>query len=346
MSLLTRRFFDRIQNSTFTKLRLPAPPYHDPSFWDRAYKDLTPDDCIEWGGFDVTDLLTFRCERVPFDGDADDGRDDVADGASSPSSYMTLAECLDVRRHSSPEDASAAYQRRRANNNHNHPSNNSSDNNNSENNDAILLLGCGNSKMGEQLLVNSFEGPFLHVDVSSRVVSSMTTRYERYVKEAAVRRMEFIVDDAAEGLTSLEPRSVGGAVVDKGVFDALHCSLPNINVQEEEEMRMSGSSSPIRRIMDSVHRVLRPSRPFVFFSRSDPEFMLRRVFGDGIGADERRKRWGDISVMKLTDLNVMLYRLVKADESGQQSASKKDSNTISSSVTTRAFKRKNRQRKK
>ena len=187
-----------------------------------------------------------------------------------------------------------------------------------------------NFKIGDQLLIHSFEGPF-----SSKVVFSMTTRYERYMKEAAVRRMEL-----------LEPRSVGGAVVVKGVFDALHCSLPNINVQEEEEMTMSGSSSPIRRIMDSVHRVLRPSRPFVFFSRSDPEFMLRRVFGDGLGADERRKRWDDISVMKLTDLNVMLYRLVKADESGQQSTSEKDGNTISSSVTTRAFKRKNRQRKK
>eukprot|EP00956_Cyclotella_meneghiniana_P020250 scaffold35457_cov62-Cyclotella_meneghiniana.AAC.3 len=329
MSLFTRHFFDKIQNSSFTKLRLPAPPYHEPSFWDRAYKDLSPDDCIEWGGFDVNHLLKFRYERVPLDdsGDSHVNDDDLM--------TMTLAECLDLQQHSSPEEASAAYQTRQA-----RATNNNTSDYSNNNNDAILLLGCGNSKMGEQLLINSFEGPFLHVDVSSKVITSMTQRYERYIKEAKVQRMEFIVDDATEGLTSLEPNSVGGAVIDKGVFDALHCSLPNINIEcEEDEM------NPIQSIMESVHRVLQPSRPFVFFSRSNPEFMMRRVFGDGFDADERRKRWDDISVVKLTDLNVMLYRLVKADESLQQSSGGKDSNTLSS-VTTRAFKRKHRQRNK
>lgn len=230
----------------------------------------------------------------------------------------TCAKWLYVQQHSSPEDASSTYQERKLNND--------------TNNDAILLLGCGNSKMGEQLLVNAFEGPFLHVDVSSKVIQCMTQRYEKYLNEAKVQRMEFIVDDAATGLTSLEPESVGGAVIDKGLFDALHCSLPNIHTDTDE------SGDPILNIMDSIHRVLQPSRPFVFFSRSSPEFMLRRTFGNGYEADKRKRQWNDISVIKLVDLDVLLYRFIKAD------LDTADSKNIS--VTTRSFRKKNRPRRK
>lgn len=204
----------------------------------------------------------------------------------------TIAEYLGIQQHKTPEDASKSFQHQKLSND--------------TSNDAILLLGCGNSKMGEQLLINSFQGPFLQLDVSSKIIKCMTQRYETYIKEATVQRMEFIVDDATE-LTSLEPGSVGGAVIDKGLFDALHCSLPNVNMEAEGE-------SPIQSIMDSVHRVLQPSRPFVFFSRTSPEFMLKRTFGDGYEAEENATQWKDIEVIKLTDLDVLLYRFVKAEE--------------------------------
>jgi hypothetical protein len=311
MSLVTRNFFDKIQNSTFTKLRLPSPPYYDPSYWDRAYKDSTPDDCIEWGGFDLTGLLNFRYEHVPIE----------EGGVEKDGGMSTIAQWLNIRQHSSPEEASSAYQERRRSND--------------TENDAILLLGCGNSKMGEQLLVNSFQGPFLQVDVSSKIIQCMTQRYEKYLKEALVQRMEFIVDDAATGLTSLEPQSIGGAVIDKGLFDALHCSLPNINERTDKEC-------PMQSILKSVHTVLQPSRPFVFFSRSSPEFMLRRTFGDDFETAERRRQWSDISVIKLIDLNVMLYRFIKAEENEEGGIN----NSGSLRVTTRAFRKKNRQQRR
>jgi ubiquinone/menaquinone biosynthesis C-methylase UbiE len=308
MSLSTRHFFDRIQNSSLTKFRLPSPPYYDPSYWDRAYKDATPDDCIEWGGFDLNRLLKFRWERISLD-EFGFASNDVAEEKEGTS---TFAEWLDIQQHESPEEASSAYQQRKL-------SNDSS-------NDAILLLGCGNSKMGEQLLIHSFQGPFLQLDVSSKLIQCMTQRYDKYLKEAAVKRMEFIVDDATE-LTSLEPNSVGGAVIDKGLFDGLHCALPNVNLEIDD-----GKDS-IRKIMESVHRVLQPSRPFVFFSRSSPEYMLRRSFGDDYEIEERRRRWKDVSVIKLVDLDVMLYRFVKAEENNED---------VNLRVTTRAFRMKKR----
>ncbi|KAL3797505.1 hypothetical protein HJC23_009869 [Cyclotella cryptica] len=326
MSFVTRNFFDKIQNSTtFTKWRLPSPPYYDPNYWDRVYKDLTPDDCIEWGGFDLNGLLKFRFERVTLD---EHHGSDVGTQETDSEKESTFAKWMGIQQHSSPEEASQRYLERRTNN--------------EKCNDTILLLGCGNSKMGEQLLVHGFQGPFLHLDVSSKVIQCMTQRYETYLKQAAVQRMEFIVDDAATGLTSLEPESVGGGVIDKGLLDALHCSLRNIHAEDTS----NDDGDPIQNIVASVHRVLQPSRPFVFFSRSSPEYMLRRAFGKGNDARNRRKLWTDISVIKLTDLNVMLYRFIKAENHASKQRGMDDGNTVNSRVTTRGFRLKNKQRKK
>lgn len=327
MSFVTRNFFDKIQNSTtFTRWRLPSPPYYDPTYWDRVYKDFTPDDCIEWGGFDLNGLLNFRYERVALEEHRDStGGPPRTDRAQE----STFTQWMDIRQHSSPEEASQSYLERRRNND--------------KRNDTILLLGCGNSKLGEQLLVQGFQGPFLQLDVSSKVIQCMTQRYEKYIKQASVKRMEFIVDDAATGLTSLEPESVGGGVIDKGLLDALHCSLGNIHADDTSK----GDDDPIRNIVASVHRVLQPSRPFVFFSRSSPEYMLCRAFGNGSDSRERRRLWTDISVIKLIDLNVMLYRFVKADDNRADKQGDSDfSDRVNARVTTRGFRTKNKQRKR
>ena len=140
--------------------------------------------------------------------------------------------------------------------------------------------------------------------------------------------------DDATSLTSLQDNSVGGAVIDKGLFDSLHCSLPNIHFSDDDE-----EEDPIRSIMESVHRVLRPSRPFVFFSRSGPQFMLKRTFGDGLEGDERRKLWSEVSVVQLVGLNAMMYRFIKANES-DSSVSHENIR-----VTTRSFRHKNKRRR-
>ena len=89
--------------------------------------------------------------------------------------------------------------------------------------------------------------------------------------------------------------------------------------------------------MKSVHNVLQPSRPFIFFSRSEPQWMLRRALGKDEYTDlvnninsrgskhqqqkqkqqhrRRRKRlWKDIEVVKLVDYDLLLYKVVKVEE--------------------------------
>ena len=144
----------------------------------------------------------------------------------------------------------------------------------------------------------------------------MTERYQKYLEEAAVKRMEFIVDDA-NGLTSLSPESIGGGVLDKGLIDVLHLSAGAISMEDEDfRENLDKENNPmIPQIVDSVHKVLQPSRPFVFFSRSGPEYILRRTLGTmQLDWDEGiRKKWKDVQVLKLLDFDMLLYRFVKAD---------------------------------
>jgi spermidine synthase len=216
----------------------------------------------------------------------------------------TFSECMGIGQFSTIEEAIGRYEDLQ--------SQTTSDKNNRDN-ESILLIGCGNSKIGEQILTSSFVGPVLQIDISSKIIQLMTQRYQKYFREASVKRMELIVDDA-RGLTSLSSESVGGGVLDKGLVDVLHCSTGNGDDDDAAE------GNPIRNIVESVHRVLQPSRPFVFFSRSEPEYILKRTLGTvNLNSDRRiRQRWKEVQVLKLVDLEILLYRFVKADPSRKQ----------------------------
>eukprot|EP00578_Thalassiosira_sp_NH16_P026808 CAMPEP_0181095884 /NCGR_PEP_ID=MMETSP1071-20121207/10744_1 /TAXON_ID=35127 /ORGANISM="Thalassiosira sp., Strain NH16" /LENGTH=325 /DNA_ID=CAMNT_0023178269 /DNA_START=63 /DNA_END=1043 /DNA_ORIENTATION=+ len=324
MSLRGRKFFDALQHhpaSLFnsSRFRLPCPPYQNSDYWDRLYKDMSSDDVHEWGGFDLqSGLLQFRHETLlhHYDGPK---KNDHHQGEVKKSTFQ---DCMGVSRLSTPEEAIKRYE----------------DHQSDDTDESILLLGSGNSKIGEQILINSFVGPVVQIDISSKVIHLMTQRYQKYLAEASVKRMEFIVDDA-NGLTALSPDSIGGGVVDKGLIDVLHLSGAMMSMDDNDiSENLDGANNPIPRIIDSVHRVLQPSRPFVFFSRSGPEYILRRAFGTvHLDWDEEiRKKWMDIQVLKLLDLDMLLYRFVKADPA--------ETETETTRVTTRGYRKKKKRK--
>jgi hypothetical protein len=378
-----RKFFDALQNhpSFPSRIRLPCPPYENPAFWDRLYKDMTYDMVNEWGDVDLSSaLLQFSYQRVPIsllpsssssdnneghDGSGDDSRlksySSQQEIISATTNTTTFANWMDVTQLSSPEEAIERYKQHQLSNidqdNNNNSSSSSSNNNTkSNNNEAILILGCGNSKLGEQLLINSFIGPIYQLDISSKLIQLMTQRYQKYLSETSVKRMEFIVDDATTGLTSLEPECVGGGVVDKGLLDVLHCAEGRILDDDEEN-----DDDVVRKIMKSVHNVLQPSRPFIFFSRSEPQWMLRRALGKDEYTDlvddiinsrgskhyqqqkqqhrrRRRKRlWKDIEVVKLVDYDLLLYKVVKAEEGDNDVDVDTEDAELNSVITRRSY---------
>lgn len=61
MSLSGRRMIDGVKGTIGRFLRLPSPPYGDPSYWSSVYKDFTPAQTFEWGRLTLeNDLLEYE----------------------------------------------------------------------------------------------------------------------------------------------------------------------------------------------------------------------------------------------------------------------------------------------
>ena len=121
----------------------------------------------------------------------------------------------------------------------------------------ILILGCGNSKFGEDLLEIGLATPIVQIDVSQRVVETLSMR----CRDALQTGDMLILQDDATVLSAI-PDASCQAVVDKGMVDAIFCADAYRQCWE---------------ILYAVHRVLRDDGVFVVFSYSNPEFILQKL---------------------------------------------------------------------
>jgi ubiquinone/menaquinone biosynthesis C-methylase UbiE len=163
----------------------------------------------------------------------------------------------------------------------------------SETDKSILLLGCGNSKLGEDMAEHGWRGPLIQVDVVSRVLDTMAERCAPLVEQGV---MDFVHDDATV-LSAFDNKTID-AVIDKGLVDALFCA-DNFN--------------QVHGVCNSAHRVLKNGGILLIFSLSQQEYLLPRV----IQPDSTEvPRWKDIQVRQLE--SILMYRFQKNDETAKR----------------------------
>lgn len=253
MSLRGRYIIDRIKSVVSNHFRLPCPPYGDPGYWDAAYMSLGPQDSYEWGDVTLQDVLQYQYRPVEWD---------------VPSSSSTTAK---TRQSSSLGEALGIPP-------------------NADKDEPILMLGCGNSKFGEAMIEHGWRGPLIQVDVSSRVIETMSHRCHALIQNG---HMNFVQDDACE--LSAFRDGMMQACLDKGLIDAIYCA---------EEYDQLG------KILKSMERVLKPGGSFVFLSFSRPEFLLPRLMKDEM-RDIRRSQWTCLQVHELE--RILLYKMQKVE---------------------------------
>ena len=269
---------DRVKRSISRYLRLPVPPYENPSYWEGVYRTLGPDDVFEWGDIRCADLLRYQ--------------------------YRSRHRLSDVRRSQQNQKGSAPQKR------------NASDTTRTIEaslgetlgvyakapcNEPIMLLGCGNSAFGQEMVEAGWRGPLIHVDIASRAIESMSQRCAPHQRTGD---MQFIQDDATV-LSAFENDKVN-AVFDKGLVDALFCA-------DAYEQCFD--------VMKAVNRVLTPGGHFVVLSFSRPEFIFEKMLGQ-----RRHSRtssvpnilWEDIQIRELD--RILLYRFQKAKPSKTESS--------------------------
>jgi ubiquinone/menaquinone biosynthesis C-methylase UbiE len=158
MSLGGRYVIDRVKRAVGRYLKLPVPPYEDPNFWEKVYKDMGPDDVFEWGQFGAKDLFRYKYRNLYYDFVTREQK------AGDVTIETTLGETLGVHNNEADEKP-------------------------------ILILGCGNSEFGEHLLEHGWRGPIVQVDVASRVVDSLSIRCSDYLSNGD---MMIAQDDASQ----------------------------------------------------------------------------------------------------------------------------------------------------
>lgn len=119
----------------------------------------------------------------------------------------------------------------------------------------VLILGCGNSKFGEDMQRDGWSGPIVNVDFSSVVIDQMQRKYsDQFYRDWTARghtyptKMEFICADITERLP-FDDYSFD-LIVCKGSFDAILCS--------------PGSKLTIVRLVKECYRLLAPGYGIFF----------------------------------------------------------------------------------
>jgi len=347
MSLFGRRIIDKFK-TTLPRLALPVPPYGSGKYWEKVYATLGASDVYEWGDLTMEGLEIIRYKRQFRDGIRDLYGDSVVakeKGKGKEKRADSNHNADDTNLEENFDQAIGVYTNKMDSTKTRH--HNDDDDDDDETKSSILILGCGNSNLGQEIYSyydnqhqkiqsnastqsahaqantqakGEMNVNIIQCDISPSVVSSMSERY------AHLPNMSIVQADACSHPKSNESNSFHyatpkqehsiDAVVDKGLMDALFCSDKNL----------------MPRVMMNVHRSLKVGSAFVFFSFSRPEYLLKKTIvrdnvwqsddfmhGDrddnnnGESSDEglQLNLWSQVDVCELD--SIFMYRFIKSD---------------------------------
>ena len=149
--------------------------------------------------------------------------------------------------------------------------------------DKILNIGCGNSKLSEDLSEEGYED-ITNTDFSTKVITIMEQTYkEKFPK------MKFKVVDVLD----MKEFQTGtfNTVLDKGTLDCIlcgDCSVPNA-----------------AKMMAEVFRVLAPGGHYMVITYGDPEYRKKYL---------ETQPWASLTVDKLAKPSAAVSSTINADE--------------------------------
>lgn len=321
MSLWGRSVIDRMKYSVRGYLKFPMAPCDDPSYWEQIYRPLGPQDVFEWGNVSYDNLQQYQYTSILSPNQQPlllkNHNYTIQEQIEKLTSQTTATAKITTTFHETinvyPRNVEI-IRKNEEQHDSNDDTNINNNNNTYENDEPILLVGCGNSKLGEDLITKGFyNGPVIQLDVSNRLIDTMNLRCAQYIQDGT---MIFVQDDATE-LSSLNDSTIN-ASIDKGLIDVLFCGDMYDHCHD---------------IMTSIHRVLKHNGTFCMLSFSQPKYLLHHLLippdinkiqydNDENHYLMNNKRyeqtvnnlqymWSDIQVRKLDQ--IYLYRFVKAE---------------------------------
>ena len=150
-------------------------------------------------------------------------------------------------------------------------------------NDKILNLGCGNSRLSEELSEEGYED-ITNIDFSTKVINIMEEKCK-----PKFPKMSFKVMDALD-MKEIQTGSFN-TVIDKGTLDSILCgdnSVPNA-----------------QKMISEVFRILAPGGHYICITDGDPEHRKKYL---------ETQQWGNLSVDKVAKPSAAISSNINADE--------------------------------
>lgn len=166
----------------------------------------------------------------------------------------------------------------------------------------ILVVGCGNSEMSEELARAGWEASRIHsVDFSATGIEQAATR-ARGSGDPRLAALQFRVTDCRV-LHEAFPSNSFDCAIDKGLLDALYCS--------------SSADQSVPATVRSILRVLRPGARYISLHSGSLFGLVAPAHLEELVADQR---WGSLEVRKLLPryYGLYLYIWTKADAGGKK----------------------------
>ena len=135
-------------------------------------------------------------------------------------------------------------------------------------NDKILNLGCGNSRLSEELSEEGYED-ITNIDFSTKVITIMEEKCK-----AKYPKMSFKVMDVLD-MKEIQTGTFN-TVIDKGTLDSVLCG--------------DNSVSNAQKMIAEVFRVLAPGGHYICITFGDPEHRKKYL---------ETQKWGNLSVDKI-----------------------------------------------
>ena len=149
--------------------------------------------------------------------------------------------------------------------------------------DKILNLGCGNSRLSEELSEEGYED-ITNIDFSPKVIAIMEEKCK-----PKFPKMSFLVMDALD----MKDFQTGtfNTVIDKGTLDSILCGdnfVPNV-----------------QKMISEVFRILVPGGHYICITYGDPEHRKKYL---------ETQQWGNLSVDKIPKPSTAVSSNINADE--------------------------------
>lgn len=292
MSLLGRKIIDQFKTS-LPRLTLPVPPYGSGKYWEKVYNTLGVNDVYEWGDLTMEDLEIVRYKKQFQDGIRDLYGDSVVleDATTTTSTRIDSSSMVEEDFEKVIGVSLIEYA--------NYTNGNDGDNHDENDNPAkskssILILGCGNSNLGEEIY-SYYDKQYathqnMHADANADTANDKQYTNAQQQASAIGMNISIIQCDISPSVVSTMSERYAH-LPNMSIVQADACSPPNKNTKKDTKANTNTKSNEKnkKKTSNSMSQSQSQSKPSPFpFRNQSIDAIVDKGLMDALFCSEKK----------------------------------------------------------